>query len=407
MHSSTNNVLTSCQEKAKSAIQQWLIAPDQPEYILLGGAGMGKSFLLEQVLSNLQELKDIAELVGAELKVHGIEKTATTNKAAAVIGGSTIFKLLGITVYSDFKTGETKLTTKNAKGIGNTLIVVDESSMVSRDVLKAIRQLCTNCKILYIGDRYQLLPVGETTSPVFDDNIPMVELLTPVRQDINSHLYKTLTDIRKWVINGGAAPNIYEGEGLRYINDTGLVEFVNSMTEEDKMITFTNNGSIQFNEFARFKLGLTADFFSEGEMVICNSTVINSKNSRVLLYTDGQYKISQIGPEKSHYDLFNYREVLLDNIPAKVVTNPLQFKAVLKRLKQKKDWRTYFNLSESFADIRSAFAITAHKSQGSTYNRVLVNLTNFKRCTDPDMLARLLYVSISRAKYEVYLYGSL
>lgn len=73
------------------------------------------------------------------------------------------------------------------------------------------------------------------------------------------------------------------------------------------------------------------------------------------------------------------------------------------------DPETYQALKRKFADIRPMYACTVHKSQGSTYDEVFINLTDFKRmyASDPKMTARLLYVAFSRAKHRVYLTGDI
>lgn len=398
--------LTSCQELAKVEIETWLLDPSRPEFILSGGAGVGKSTLLELILKDIDQVNDMCELLAVDQRLHDVLFAATTNKAAAVINGDTIYSLLGISIYNDYKTGEVKLNTKNASPLHTCLVVVDESSMVDEKILKQIRQLCTNCKVLYVGDKNQLHPVGLDYSPVFDGGIEMVHMTTQCRQDDGSHLYDVISDVKHWV-ETGVPCTLREGKGVTYIDDIGLVEFVTNPSFSDKMICYTNASCIQLNDFVRFKRNLSADFFTEGEKVLSNTTTVaKGKNTRRIL-TDGQYTIRDIGHEEDHFGMFKFRNVTLDGIPARVPTNPNLFTSVLKQLKYKKDWRTYFNLKEGFVDVRDAYAITVHKSQGSTYDRVLINLNNFKKCPDKSMLARLLYVAISRARSEVLLYGSL
>ena len=63
-------------------------------------------------------------------------------------------------------------------------------------------------------------------------------------------------------------------------------------------------------------------------------------------------------------------------------------------------------------DIDYGFAISSHKSQGSTYNTVFVDVNdmiydkNGKPYTNRDELLRRLYVACSRASHELILcYG--
>ena len=403
----TNSLsLTSCQEHAKVEIETWLVDPDRPEFILSGGAGVGKSTLLDLILKDIDQVNDMCELLAVDQRLHDVLFTATTNKAASVIEGETIYTLLGISIYNDYKTGEVKYNLKNAQPRYNSLIIVDEASMVDPKILKKIRELCSGCKILYVGDRNQLHPVGYSFSPVFDSGVEMVHMTTQCRQDAHSHLYSVICDIQKWV-ETGVPCTLRAGPGVTYIDDIGLVDFIDNPSFSDKMVCYTNAACMKLNEFVRFKRGLSTDFFTEGESVMSNTTTVPKGKYTKRVLTDAQYTISSIGPETSHFNLFKYRHVYLDGIPADVPVDPVQYNGILKSLKAKKDWRTYFTLKERFVEIRDAYAITTHKSQGSTYDRVLINLSNFKRCTDKVMLARLLYVAISRARTEVLLYGSL
>ena len=83
------------------------------------------------------------------------------------------------------------------------------------------------------------------------------------------------------------------------------------------------------------------------------------------------------------------------------------FNALKKYYKGQKNWNRYYYLHEKFPDLRPRDASTMHKSQGSTYDRVFIDLGNLSSCHNPDVAARLLYVSASRAKQHVILYGDL
>ena len=66
-----------------------------------------------------------------------------------------------------------------------------------------------------------------------------------------------------------------------------------------------------------------------------------------------------------------------------------------------------YQLQETIGDLRPLFSSTIHKSQGSTFEKVFVNLNDIGACPDWETVARLLYVAITRASQEVYLYGDL
>jgi len=66
---------------------------------------------------------------------------------------------------------------------------------------------------------------------------------------------------------------------------------------------------------------------------------------------------------------------------------------------ERRDW---YDFKYSFIKAKPTFAMTVHKSQGSTYDKVGVMVSDILngRC-HPDMKNRLMYVALSRAKKQV------
>ncbi len=89
------------------------------------------------------------------------------------------------------------------------------------------------------------------------------------------------------------------------------------------------------------------------------------------------------------------------------VMNAADKTALLKEFARKKQWREYIIVKNTYMVLRLPHACTIHKSQGSTYENVYIDLDSFKACKDRETLARLLYVAVSRAKNHVYFHGSL
>ena len=94
-------------------------------------------------------------------------------------------------------------------------------------------------------------------------------------------------------------------------------------------------------------------------------------------------------------------------------------------LKQRKSrgsslkWKEYYKLIESFTTpidliynnrvIRRksfdyGYALSIHKSQGSTINNVFIDMKNVLSCKNEEALRQLQYVGISRTKNNIYLY---
>ena len=58
-------------------------------------------------------------------------------------------------------------------------------------------------------------------------------------------------------------------------------------------------------------------------------------------------------------------------------------------------------------DLDYGYCLSVHKSQGSTYDNVFINLNDILRCRTILDRNRLLYVALSRASKKVFIYNSL
>ena len=81
-------------------------------------------------------------------------------------------------------------------------------------------------------------------------------------------------------------------------------------------------------------------------------------------------------------------------------------------------WSKYYKLQQYFASpidlyydgrlIKSAtlkpgYAISTHKSQGSSITNVYIDMKDILRCKDEEELRQLQYVALSRTKNNIYL----
>jgi ATP-dependent exoDNAse (exonuclease V) alpha subunit len=80
---------------------------------------------------------------------------------------------------------------------------------------------------------------------------------------------------------------------------------------------------------------------------------------------------------------------------------------LLKYLFKQKKYKEYFSIKNSWTDLRTLGAQTIHKSQGSTYREVFLDLDDISRNNKWHDIARLMYVGLTRATDKVYLYGNL
>ena len=73
---------------------------------------------------------------------------------------------------------------------------------------------------------------------------------------------------------------------------------------------------------------------------------------------------------------------------------------------RKKAWAQFFDMKNTYADIRPTYSVTVHKSQGSTFEVAFIDLDDISKNSNALEVARLLYVAMTRASKTVYITGN-
>lgn len=413
----TDLVLSEDQAKAKSAFVDFLLNPHERVFVLKGYSGTGKSTLTGHLIETVPNIFKTARLLDPSFKEYEIDLTATTNKAAenlAFISGmsvSTIHSYLGLMIRKDFKTEETFLSRKkNSPDLYRKLLFIDEASFIDKELLKFIFQIMKDSKIVFMGDPAQLTPVKSGSTPVFDAKWPGAELTQVMRQAEGNPIMDLSTKFRHTVNTGEFFSFSPDGHHIRHMSRE---EFNNLVAEEfgrpdwkfrdSKLLGWTNKCVINYNHAIREHVGGTPEF-QVGDYAICNSFVSTHGKS---LKTDQMVCISHISKPVIECDVLG-RYYTLDGSITLFMPNTLEDRnARIKRAKAEEDVRLLEAIDRSWVDLRAAYACTINKSQGSTFDKVFIDLDDISRCNSGDMIARMLYVGVSRARYHVVFTGDL
>jgi superfamily I DNA/RNA helicase len=129
-------------------------------------------------------------------------------------------------------------------------------------------------------------------------------------------------------------------------------------------------------------------------------------NNQVMYPTDSICEITAI-EEETFCGFEGFNVVLNDECRVFLPKKQYEVNIAMKRYAKEKNWHEYFELKNKVGDLRAIHACTVHKSQGSTYDNVFIDLDSIGRNNKANEVARLLYVAITRASNMVYLYGSL
>lgn len=397
-------------------------------FSLVGPAGSGKTTLLREAV----------EL--ARQRTWQVRLSAPTHQAAARMReatgrhADTTHKLLGVSLVRDKKTGKEGLKAGQPMAEPRSFLIVDEASMLPEKLLKIIIKFAekNECKVLFVGDAAQLNPVKEKPSKTVDrETCPweIAELTTIHRQAAENPIIAAATAIR--LADPNSLPvletNLKDGQGIRVMQDKRawaalMVEQCGDPAGVNKYIGYANEATDAAAKWVRRGMfGADAENpYVSGERLVVNARCViadgKAKRKR------GKKKKEEITIENN--DLVTVKHVHRDgdryfvtcdwhghSVTLQAFENYKLRKQHLDRLrfeaKRKSNWSDFFEQSDTLADLRSAATMTAHKSQGSTFQNTFINLQELGKCFQREERQRLLYVAITRASGCVYLTGAL
>jgi len=409
-------ILTTDQKNAYDAFRSFLLDDKDSVFVLSGYAGTGKSTLVKKLLKDLPHFLKGRKLIDPDYKDLEVRLTATTNKAAenlsSILGEDvvTIHNLLRLSVFTDYKTNKTMLSkTAGTKLITDSLVFIDEASYVDDQLLCFILDVCQNSKIVFIGDPAQLLAVNATSSPVFGAGYTEATLTQIVRQAEDNPIQELCNGFRESVIQGHFKPITVDGVAIKHLprekfEDEIIGEFLrpNWQTKDSKVLAWTNKRVIQFNQGIRQKVQGEPEL-NVGDYAICNKYF--RAGSKKTIKTDQQVLITAKRPDIQH-DVKGWLVTLDDKYRGFLPESQADAKAAFTKARKQEKFGQAASI-DNWLDLRAAYACTVNKSQGSTYDKVFIDLDDVGRCRNHDQLARMLYVSASRARNEVVLTGDI
>lgn len=422
----TKSPLNQGQNAVADAFFDFLLDPNQSEFNISGPGGTGKTYLMSHLIDDtMPRYMETCELMGTKPMYQEVVMTATTNKAAEVLARatgrptSTYHSFQGLTVKNDFKTGDSNVIPSKSFSVKrNKIIFIDEASMIDRQLLKYAREGTHNSKLVFVGDASQLLPVKENKSPVYAGNIPTHYLTEQMRTDQPE--LKALHQQLRDTVNGvtgflpiKCVPGIIDWVQGEEMEKLVLDHF--TQPTDSRIVAYTNDQVINYNNYIRGANGHTGEY-KVGEKLVSNSAVAISMEDRLSIEQEVEIidqdsatrmirVVNDIELEVRDSTLDLGYGGIVSSVP--VPTDPDYFNRLVKWLGKDKNWEPYFRMKETIPDLRALHACTVHKSQGSTYDTIFIDATDLSSCRQPDMVARLLYVAVSRARKRVVFYGDL
>jgi len=333
-------------------IMSWFKDPYAQTYALAGYAGTGKSTLA----------KMIAAECGRTVYLAYTGKAANVLRDKGCANVSTIHAAIYDYVGDDesgnpmFENGGSGVDLRKAD-----LVIVDEFSMLPRELVRDLEASGAK-KILYLGDPFQLPPVnGECPIKA---NYFLEEIH---RQALDSPILRAATKVR-------------QGEALSFVDDGDFKYLPKKQTDRslylnaDQVICGKNWTRRSYNASFRKFLGFSGDLPQKGEKMIC------LKNNKADFVYNGMIGVLD---EDAREGLAETYHITMGPLKALRTWNG----DVLGKEAPK-------GLPYTMNRFDYGYTITAHKSQGSEFNNVVVLNEPVGRGVDAQ---KWLYTAITRA----------
>ena len=414
--------LTNGQAEGLANIAEFLKS-DDPCYLLTGKPGTGKTFLLSEVPG----LVKYGTVIGCGPTHKAVEVLATR---LPEIECCTIHRFLGLRPKRT--KDKTVLTRRNdydpSSNMDVRVVLMDESSMNGTEITAYILEDIKTWgrQYIFVGDRHQLPPVNEVSSPCFNLDFGRwrTHLTEIVRQAADNPIIQAAGLIQD-AIEAGKAPEITPGQ-----SDTGVVQILSKQKWREKLaeyvlapggndgyriLAYRNAVVREYNQLVRETLGLDlAVPFTVGESVVVNEAFC--QNEEVIFNTGEEYTVTDMQPltHMTYPTLTGWSVKLSANgiqIPQSVAVLDddkcgTEYKRVTDALiehgRKHNDWRGYYRLVETFCDIRPLYAMTCHKSQGSTFDNVFLDVGDVYTNRNKLEADYCLNVGMTRARFNVY-----
>lgn len=416
--------------------QQWqalqdleaFVRGDEKIYLLTGYAGTGKTTLLQALITRLQQQRD----------VRPVALTALSNKATKVLQSMayrwgcevdcmTCCKLLGLRPVINKETGgQTFEPDRDRKNLTTEydLVVVDECSMINQEMwellVNSVSRLTDKTQLLFVGDSAQLPPVGEEEAPCFEQIIHRSDLTEVIRyggaigllaEDVRTNLERTampraVSDRNEANTEGifTLPPSHWEKLMLRAFKSKAYEK----NPDQVRVLAYTNARVNYLNNKIRAAIyGAKAARFVSGERLIAKNVCMGK--DRVLLQTSEECLVMEAYLRRFEGWLVWELEVMTEDYQERTLRvlhedEQQRLKSLLSDYSEKKQWMAFWDYKQLFHDMSYAYALTVHKSQGSTFQDVFVDVPNLMLNRKTIERNQLYYVAFTRAAKRLFLY---
>lgn len=444
---------TSDQDHAIERLTDFISSDKQFEIFLLSGfAGTGKTTLISSFVNTLGNYKIKSYLMAPTGRAAKVLSNYS-GKRAHTIHRSIYFINSSGDGNPHFKLGQNKRT--------NTVFIVDEASMVStfsgitdpnsfspRDLMEDLLEYvysADNCKLVFVGDKGQLPPVGMATSPALDSkflgeryafDIVGAELRDIVRQESQSGILDVSLQLRSFTeeipqLNHNNKDVVVLGG---YDIQDAIESAISNYGQDNVMIvTRSNKRANLFNQQIRLRILWQEDDLNAGDIMmvvhnnyywlepkseagfVANGELIEIKKivkreeqfgwefvdviARFIDYPNMEDQELKLMTKAIHAESANVPRDQLKELFYRVASEEYPYERN-KRIRNKKVMENpYFQALQ----VKFGYAVTVHKSQGGQWPVVFIDQGYFTQDMWNEEYMRWLYTAVTRASEKLYL----
>ena len=433
-------------------------------FILRGYAGTGKTSIMAALVQSLKQLNQRFILLAP---------TGRAAKVLSRYAGHPAYTIHKF-IYRQKQLGE-EIFTLNDNLHKHTLFIIDEASMISGvreahgfgsgmlldDLVKYVYS-GEGCSLLTLGDDAQLPPVGSIVSPALQ-----TDYMLGYQLDITSH---TLTQVARQALDSGILHNatqlrelalsttlptekneveqlwkiLEEKSDIRTIANQELQELIETAhsevgEEETILLTRTNKRTNIYNQGIRARILWREDEISSGDRIMISKNnyfwtekyenlpflangdmleIVRLRNMREMYgyrFVDAQIRAldydweidAVLWIDTLYSDSPEATQTMQRDLFSKIAEDYPELQRNKKELVKTIYKSPYYNALQ----MRFAYAITGHKSQGGQWKRVFIDphiggsqpQPNGNHNEDARSFYRWIYTAITRATEQVYI----
>lgn len=364
--------------------------------MICGGAGTGKTTIIKCIIYVLKKLNYVSLC------------TAPTGKASRRMSEATNEKAY---TCHRFYFGEESGEPNDWSNFRNNVVIIDEFSMVDSvlffKILKAMAESSTNfTKLLLVGDPGQLPSVGagNVMADLIESNIiNLITLTNTFRQAEGSKILEIANKVRNHqtfeLIKSndffGTIQSDVDSYILRcWVSKHSKISDLDTLYNKFQICTSSRRRCNEINAIIRSEMkNQQILYYGKDSGFSLNDKIMNTKND----YQNDIYNGEFGRIVKVTYELNNFtheiktNEELKEYYDNKTFGKKVNFVIYYSGLDK---YVSYDLSSDELDNFQLSYCCTIHKLQGSEFQDVVCDVSEFNMITD----SRLLYTAITRAK---------